>query len=262
MVEQKKRKLRLNDELSSSNSKLFRIDEGNPLLVLHQPLYLDRGSACEKSSIKKQLSIQKNASIDTVEPPLVKRSPVVFKPLELPPRRNRSVQDPLSDELYQTFHRRMRKDERSVALADKSKLYFDIDNLRGQLELLNQHDWVKHLPSMVALNDRNDYEELARKRRLVRNEIEKTLGKFENWELRCSTHASTVKNFIKGNIGLGDEDDSDGLILTRSLSSLAKERAALRIALFGLPVRIVLRNGYDLLAMPQGNPRIVPTGTT
>lgn len=256
MGEEKKRKLRLNHELNAPNSKLLHFDDGSPLLTLHQPILLTRSGKIPSDLLKQCISS------DTSQPQLANRKPVVFRELDLPSRRYRNTQDPLDDELYLTFHRRMRKDERSVALTDKSKLHFDIDNLRGQLELLNQHDWVKHLPLMVHLNDRNDYDELTKKRIMARREIKKTLEKFQDWEARCVAHAATVKKFLKGNIGLGDEDDSDGLILSRSLSSLAKERAALRIALHGMPVRIVLRNGYDLLAMPHRKPRIVPTGTS
>lgn len=257
MGEEKKRKLRLSHELNASNSKLLHFDDGNPLLILHQPILLTRGKV--KSS---NISRRRLITADSSQPQLIQRKPVTFRELDLPSRRHRNTQDPLDDELYLTFHRRMRKDERSVALSDKSKLQFDIDNLRGQLELLNQHDWVKHLPLMVHLNDRNDYDELVKKRNMARKEIQKTLEKFQDWEARCVSHAATVKNFLKGNIGLGDEDDSDGLILSRSISSLAKERAALRIALHGMPVRLVLRNGYDLLAMPHRKPRVVPTGTS
>lgn len=256
MGEEKRRKLRLNHELNSPNSKLLHFEDGNPLLTQHQPILLMRGGKLPPDLIKQCLSS------DTSQPQLIKRNPVIFRELDLPSRRHRNTQDPLDDEKYLTFHRKMRKDERSVALTDKSKLQFDIDNLRGQLELLNQHDWVKHLPLMVHLNDRNDYDELTKKRNMAKKEIQKTLEKFQDWEARSASHAATVKNFLKGNIGLGDEDDSDGLILTRSLCSLAKERAALRIALHGMPVRIVLRNGYDLLAMPHRKPRIVPTGTS
>lgn len=253
MGEQKKRKLRLNDELSSSNAKLLDFDKGHVLLALNQPIILSRDSS------SKELRC---VTSQEQELQLIKRNPVKFNLLATPIRRQRNCQDPLPDEFYLSFHRRMRKDERSVTLVDKSRLHFDIDNLRGQLALLNQHDWIKHLPSMVILNDRNDYDELVKKRRLAVREIAKTLDKFENWEARTAAHAITVKKFMRGDLGLGDEDDSDGYILRTSLATLAKERAALRMALHGTPVRLVLRNGYDLLAMPHRKPRIVPTGTS
>lgn len=255
MAEPKKRRLRLDHELNPAYSKLFDFDNGNVLLTLNQPIFLDR--------LKSQVPIQLKSLIATKEEPvLVKREPVVFRELDLPARRFRNVPDPLADDVYQVFHRRMKKDERSVALVDKSKLHFDIDNLQSQLKLLDQHDWIKHLPSMVVLNDRNDYDELVTKRGMARKDILKTLKKFQDWEARSSAHTLTVKNHLRGNIGLGDEDDLNELILTRSIPSLAKERAALRIAQHGTPVRIVLRNGYDLLAMPHRKPRIVLTGTS
>lgn len=254
MGEQKKRKLRLDHELNPAYSKLFDFDNGNALLSLNQPIFLDR-------LVSRKLK-QNNLGSVNAEPQLIKRESAVFRDLDLPARRYRNVPDPLSEDIYQVFHRRMKKDERSVALVDKNKLHFDIDNLQSQLKLLDQHDWIKHLPTMVVLKDRNDYDELVTKRGIARKEIHKTLKKFQDWEARSSAHTLTVKNYLRGNIGLGDEDDLNELILTRALPSLAKERAALRIAQHGTPVRIVLRNGYDLLAMPHRKPRIVLTGTS
>ncbi|WPK25105.1 hypothetical protein PUMCH_002408 [Australozyma saopauloensis] len=255
MAERKKRKLRLNHELASSNTRLLNFDNGNALLSLNQPIYLDRQLKPNKTKLRR-------VQVTEAQPELAQREPPKFRDLDLPHRRHRNTVDPLADEVYEPFHRRMKKDERSVTLADRSKLHFDVDNLRGQLTLLNQHDWIKHVPTMVSLNDRNDYEELSRKRVLARREILKNLEKFQDWEARTTAHTLAVKNYLKGNIGLGDEDDSNGLILDRSLDRLAKERAALRIAQHGTPVRIVLRNGFDLLAMPHRKPRIVLTGTS
>ncbi|RKP30380.1 hypothetical protein METBISCDRAFT_27458 [Metschnikowia bicuspidata] len=253
MGEEKRRRLRLHHDASTQRSALLDFDAGHALLSLNEPLLLD--DSPPHAGRTRYTTCAGNE-------PVVTRMPPMFRPPESPGRRPRSAPDPLADDVYAVFHKRMKKDERSVALADKSKLYFDIDNVRGQSKLLNQHDWVKHLLSMVVLRDRNDYAELARKRQLVWSDIQRTLGKFADWEARSAAHAATVKNYLQGNIGLGDEDDADALILTRPVASLAKERAALRIAQHGTPVRLVLRNGYDLLAMPHRKPRIVPTGTT
>ncbi|KAF8004200.1 hypothetical protein HF325_001648 [Metschnikowia pulcherrima] len=255
---QKRRKLRLSDSEAKNAALLYDFDHVNKLIhedarirldfvskVSHSCPYEHFGEACKipSQTINLDLSVRRSEE-------------------ELPRRRRRITADPLHDEVYETFHRRMKKEERSRTLTDRGRMYFEMDNLKSQLELLQQHDWNKHLPTLTKINDRSDVDELLKKRQATMHEIEKTLAKFANWEARSSALSAEMKVWenqalARKRVDDDDADDVDETVLDVPLHVLAKERRQQRIARDGMPIRILLRNGHQVRYNPYLTPTVV-----
>lgn len=244
MVEVKKRKLRLGDPRTKT-AKLFSFDAINKLLFREQRIRIDRTSKVSHSRPYHYFE-------DTQLPNISKKTPLERKEALLP-RRQRNKADPLPDEVYHGFHRRMKREEKVMTGADKNKILQDVDTLRNQLQLLRQLGWARHLPRITAVNDINDLDELAEKRKLTEIQIERLLKKFTNWEERNSALQEDIKAFHEG---LDDEpwDDSDESILVRPVEDIQKERLAKRLEKHGHTLRLDLHNGTALVAGPYDYP--------
>lgn len=268
----RKRKLRLSDS-SSPGSALFDFSAASPLIYQDEPIVVQRSAAGPRQDV-----------FPTQELPLLQTSPSRDVQL-LPPRRQRVHADPLDDSVYEAFHRRMYKEERSRTLADRARMYFDMDNLKSQLALLRQHDWRRHLPAVCVVADRSDPRELAQKRQLSAIEIQKMLRKFENWERRCAAVTARVKDFEerqalkhssagpkkgsrnghsngsgRGEMSRSPEYDngfaSDDESILFTLPALIRRRLeAQRIANYGRKVTLNLRNGSQIVSDPYSYPK-------
>lgn len=270
---EKKRALRLADPLRAKSSKLFNFGSVNPLLYLDTAIDIDvvspatsahhyhyYGQACQLPHIA------------------AKETDLKHKELLLP-RKQRTRADPLADAVYSGFHKRMTKEERSMVESDRSRVMKEIENLRDQLRLLLQNDWVRQLPRITLVEDRKDMVEMARKRTLTQMEIRKLLNKYSDWEDRNLRLFREAKKFeasangvVEATWRLGedsdlsddtdsdDSDDSDETILTLSLQAIKEERERKRIDRNGPSLRILLHNGYDILLQPDQSPRVVESG--
>lgn len=265
---QKKRALRLADNAKTKSSKLLDFDSTNPLLYKDQAIALDRISAPTSENLYQYygLACQKPAIV-------AKETDVKYNE-KLLPRRQRTQLDPLDDELYHGFHWRMTKEEKSMTGSDRTRMMLEIENLKEQLSLLQQHDWARHLPRIVLVHDRKDGDEMSRKRSLMVQELRRLLQKFANWEernarllrdaKRSESHSNggSVSNGFHSSEDEEDElsddsDDSDENILVGSLEDLREKRQLQRAARNGPAVRILLRNGYDILQVSDKSPQIV-----
>lgn len=265
---EKKRALRLADNSKTKSSKLLDFDVANPLLYKDHNIRIDRisplitdnlyhyyGAACKKPAIA------------------AKETDLKYKE-KLLPRRQRTRADPLDDELYYGFHRRMTKEEKSMTGSDRTRMMLEIESLKEQLSLLLQHDWARHLPRIVFVQDRKDVDEMTRKRSLMEHELRRLLGKFANWEARNARLLRDAKRFeqhanggpVSNGFHSSDDNDDDSSdesdeteesILAESLENLKVKRQLEREAKNGLAVRIWLRNGYDILQVCDQSPRIV-----
>ncbi|GEQ70092.1 hypothetical protein JCM33374_g3768 [Metschnikowia sp. JCM 33374] len=252
---QKRRKLRSSDSSTKNASLLYNFDNVNQLLHKDGRIRLDFNGSC---SAETKYEYFGKSSWDTPDT-LKKTLDIRHEETLLPRRRTKNIIDPLPDDVYGAFHRRMKKDEKSRTLTDRARMYFEMDNLKSSLELLQQHDWNKHLPHLTMIKDRNDIDELLWKRNATIQEIEKTLAKFSNWEARCADLSTDMKRFESShNMALLDEDDddSDESILRDSLDQLAKKRKQQRIKRYGRPMKIFLGNGHHIRYDPYLTPTV------
>lgn len=288
-AEKKKRQLRLGKE-SSSKSKLFNFESINPLLYQNTPIELvssdnSNGKISELQAYHYYGMASKNPKLATVDTDLKYNDALL-------PRRQRLKSDPLSDERYTTFHRKMKREEKSMASADRNKLGHEIGNLKAQLQLLRQHDWVRHLPRMTVVNDARDMDELQRKRQLTEREIRRLLEKYDDWVRRDTKLQSDIRVFEKymhnsgssrlltfsnrspgitiGRHRKSDKSDSeesttdsaednDESILTTNLAATKAKRQAIRQKNHGPTIRLLLRNGYEIVSGPFKHTRIEKT---
>lgn len=164
----------------------------------------------------------------------------------------------------------MKREEKIMTGTDRARILTDVDNLRTQLQLLRQHDWQRHLPRITLINDKNDINELTQKRKLTETEIERLLKKFSNWEQRNNWLQEDVRAFEGDSDSIDeeedleedeDEDDDEESILTKPIEELQAKLLEKRRERDGFPIRICLRNGFDLVAGPYQYPRIVLSDT-
>jgi len=166
-------------------------------------------------------------------------------------RVQRKVADPLPDDVFMMFHKKMKKDERVMANEDRLRILSEVDNLQTQLNLLNQYDWVRHLPSICSINDVRDYDELVEKKDLTVLEIENSLRKYDSWKRR----SDQLAHDIKANLDASDGDKE----YTLPLETIRANRKRENRQKYGPVIKLYLNNGYLLVIDPIQPPRIVKT---
>lgn len=175
---------------------------------------------------------------------------------QLLPRRNKLKLDKLDPSVYEPFHKKMKKEEKNMTNSDRMKIMAEVDNLRTQLQLINQYDWIRHLPKITHINDLKNYDELVLKRELTIREISRLLKKFDDWKRRNDRLLQDIKDFEHGI----DSDDEDERILRVPIEELQQQRMEQRIEKDGKTVVLNLRNGYGILAGPYLVPKIIEFG--
>lgn len=170
------------------------------------------------------------------------------KPIELGkehegPRRRRGP-DPLPDSVYEPFHRRMKREEMAMARSDKVRIQAEVEKLQTQRALLHQHDWLRHLVQMTLVDDQNAAE-LARKRQMTIDEIDRLLASHTDWLRRNTVFAAAVKAYEQGEAS--SDDEGDGTIEEIRQRRREKKKGYLRIR---------LGNGLELVLGPNKKPRV------
>lgn len=245
----KKRNLRLGDDKKAKASRLFNFSSVNEYLFQNKSFRIDRKAGPSASRLYEYYC-------DELPTDLHKETALKKEDILLP-RRSRNCRDPLDDELYHGFHRKMKQGEKSMSVADKSRMLFEVDNLRSQMELLKQHDWVKHLPRITAIEDKTDMEELSFKRKLTIIEITKLLEKYVRWEARNEALQMDMKLFENSAECNDDDSDCSENIVIQPLTQLQEQRVKKRLHKDGSSVRIQLHNGYDIVYGPYQHPKVV-----
>lgn len=152
-----------------------------------------------------------------------------------------------------------------MAGVDRTRMILEIDTLREQLLLLLQHDWDRQLPRITMVLDRKDADEMARKRLLTINEIQRLLAKHANWERRNNKLYRDTRRF-RGEFRRdrnetsdsdSESDTSDSEAVMTNLAALREERIQKRLKKNTGVIRIVLRNGYDIVVRPEHSPQVV-----
>ncbi|PVH18998.1 hypothetical protein CXQ85_001292 [Candidozyma haemuli] len=239
MEEKEKRRLR-SQERSKAASKLFDFDSANALLYKDEAIRIDRSGRSEG----RQPFTYYGEMSRLPERQATSKSTKVSKKEVVLPRRQRTKEDPLGDEVYEAFHRKMKRDEKSMTGSDKNRIANEIDNFRMQLMLLQQNNWARHLPKMTYINDKSDLEELSWKRQATFKELQRLVQKYENWETRNEQRLAEIKEFESRRDPDApdsepvDEDDADDAILAQP--SVQEEREQERLEELGPSSRLIL----------------------
>lgn len=248
MPDGKERKLRSKED--GTNKVLFNFDKINRLITDNEPIIIDN----DVTTTNMYRWYEDDARI----PEAAKTAKSVNLKLlhQLLPRRNKLKLDKLDTSVYEPFHKKMKKEEKNMTNSDRMKIMAEVDNLRSQLQLISQYDWIKHLPKITHINDLKNYNELVQKRELTVREITRLLKKFDDWKRRNDRLLQDIKDFEHG-INSDDEDDS---ILRVPIEQLQQRRMEQRLEKDGKTVVLNLRNGYGILLGPYVVPKIIEFG--
>lgn len=252
-----KRKLRLG-RLARNKPEVFNFDSANPLLYKEQPII----SVSESSNFSPYVYFGETCQSPSIKPI---RKDIKYKATILP-RRQRTRQDPLTDEVYHSFHKKMKREEITMSLLDKKRMLLEVQNLEGHLRPLSLTEWMRQLPKITHIVDRSDPSEMARKRDLTKMEIGKLLKKHTEWKELTDQLLKKIARFESNRFRKrdpaedseleSDGDDDDENIVLGLLEKLQAARAERRLERQGLPTRIILRNGFDLVFGPCKFPTI------
>lgn len=250
MATGKQRKLRSKED--GATQVVFNFDKINTLITHNRPIAIDNDSCTENLYRWYEDDAQMPAAATTAKT-------VNLKVLDqLLPRRNKLKLDKLDDKVYETFHKKMKKEEKNMTNSDRLKIMSEVDNLRTQLLLLNQYDWIRHLPKVTHINDIKNYDELVAKRQLTIREITRLLKKYDDWKRRNDRLQQDIKEFEHHGINSDDEDES---ILRVPLDQLQQQRVAARLEKDGPTIVLNLRNGHGILMGPYVVPRVIEYDT-
>lgn len=92
--------------------------------------------------------------------------------------------DPLGDEHYVTYHRKMEREEKSVQRLEQERNATEMDRLSTQREQLLSTTWPSALQRITLIDNPRDATELDTKRDLTLREIDLYLNKYKAWKKR------------------------------------------------------------------------------
>ncbi|SCV04124.1 LANO_0G08306g1_1 [Lachancea nothofagi CBS 11611] len=201
---------------------------------------------------------------------------LVVEPRHLEVVEGSQVQDPLSDELYAAYHRKMQKQEIRMVNHDKMQSETEAERLECILEDLDSENWFRTLLKNTVIQDPEDLEEVERKRDLTRTLITQMLSKFADMKSRAvylarsSKHNGSqgrqtrVNNYRQLVFGQGDvEPSSDEDDDSMSISEIRARRKCIKERKYGGTIVIQLRKSlsvnyrYALVAEPLRSAYIV-----
>lgn len=240
------RKLRSKDELKKNTDKaLFNFENINKLVHRDQTIKIINKKSYDSL-------YRYYGETETTIPTNINKSRNIEIRNNLSHRKSKQKVDILHDSIYEIFHKKMKKEERTMVNIDRSRILSEVDNLDLLLQALNQYDWVRHLPNITQINDIRDYDELETKKKLTIKEIQRILNKFENWKRRQDKLISDIK---KHDTHREDSDHEQEFLLP--IEYLKQKRLKERRIQAGPIIKLNLRNGYALVIEPFVNPRIV-----
>ncbi|CAK7901376.1 hypothetical protein CAAN1_06S03862 [[Candida] anglica] len=240
------RKLRSKDERKTPNAALFNFENINRLLYRDQTIPI----------ITKKVNDNLYRYTGTTTHPHTtnKTRDVVIREI-LVPRKSKGKEDILNDQVYETFHRRMKKEERKMGSSDRLRILSEVDTLQTSLSLLGQYDWVRHLPGITQIRDPHNYQELEYKRVLTMYEIRRLLRKYESWKKRDDELLADVRDFHSGREAPGPGTPREEFYVP--LDELKRERNAQRRKKYGSTITLKLNNGLALVIDPILPPKFI-----
>ncbi|ODV76695.1 uncharacterized protein CANTADRAFT_35648, partial [Suhomyces tanzawaensis NRRL Y-17324] len=234
------RKLRSKAGPTKKTANLFNF-EVNELLYKDQDIAIKQGTSYENIY----------RYFNDIELPKVHGTREIQLLENLLPRRTKHSRDALDDQVYEAFHRKMKKEEKVMTNEERLRILNEVDNLHTQMELLHRYDWIRHLPEITQIDDPKDFEELEHKKELTIHEIEKLLRKHEDWKRRVDALNSDIKEYE-----VSDEEEDE---YSASIDLLKDRRRKQRAAKYGPCIKLRLNNGYTLIIDQILPPRIIRT---
>lgn len=237
------RNLRSRDDVKKDSNKiLFNFDNVNTLIYRNQKIEIKSKTSYDNiykhfGDHETPTGIDKQSHIETCN--------------DLTHRKSKQKVDVLADSIFDLFHRKMKKEEKSMANLDRNRILSEVDNLNTLLQNLNQYDWIRHLPDITHINDSRNFEELEIKKDLTIKEIQRILDKFDNWKKRQEKLATDIREY--DDLSNAVEEDEFELPIEYLRQKRLKERRLQN----GPVIRLNLRNGYALVIDPLESPKIV-----
>ncbi|CAK9439870.1 uncharacterized protein LODBEIA_P39700 [Lodderomyces beijingensis] len=207
------RRLRSNDTLAKDphpNNNLFNFDKVNQYLYNAKPIQISADASPNwplYHFYTDDASLSPKPSIDPAKFKIIKLDASCQPPSSsLPPLFRTKKNDPLPASKFEIFHRKMRKDEKQMLNDEKIRHLSELDTLQHNLALLHQYDWIRHLPQITHIQDKNDLQEMELKRDLTVAEIERIMARSAEWRKKKDAFVLEMKNF-----DVVDDDDNDDL---------------------------------------------------
>lgn len=177
-------------------------------------------------------------------------------------RRAKPCRDPLPDSLYTCFHRRMRKEERSMVDAERVRVLLEIDSLKALLALLDSYTWEAHLPKICRIRDLTDLREYEQKKDLTIDHIKRLLHKNDDWRKRWHNLQASIKAYgnERAEECLKREPSTDYVKENEyviPIKELAERRRKQRNTQHGVRFRLNLNNGFLIVIDPYSPPQMV-----
>ncbi len=166
-----KRRFRSQDKLKST---FFNFDMENeqkkvptniPFHVMNNRKFITTGSGTEVPPI--------------VLPVNLKKTNILLKVEDC---EETNTNDPLSESTFQTYHRKMERDENRMKEIEKGTIYSDVEKLEDYRYKLSLPDWPRSLSSVTSINNPRDKHELEWKKKRTIEEIDSFLTKLNRLE--------------------------------------------------------------------------------
>ncbi|CDO94042.1 unnamed protein product [Kluyveromyces dobzhanskii CBS 2104] len=104
--------------------------------------------------------------------------------------------DPLIDEAYDNYHKKMVKQETRMMNDESNHSELEADRLQGILDHLEVTSWRFYLPKITVVNNPLDEEELQKKRELTQQTIRYMLKRYNDMKLRINVHSRKQRHHM------------------------------------------------------------------
>lgn len=236
------RRLRSTDDHGRNKKNLFNFDSINPLLYKDEKISIVKGLPKGKPY---HYFLQGNEDFKP------KKNSTSLKTKEDDIRIPRRVKDELPDSVFEGFHRKMTKEEKSMSNVDKMKILLEVDNFRTCLETLKHNDWNRHIAEITHIENPHDISELEEKRTLTIKELKFQLQRYEKWKRGYDSMSADIK---RGYSDLDEDSESD---FTRPIEEVRSKRLTQARKKFGPAIKLNLGNGYAIVVDVHLPPRVV-----
>lgn len=194
-------------------------------------------------------------------------------------------EDPLSDNLYKNYHKKMLKQESRMVERDINEGENEADKLLHLCDKLNMIDWTSSLPKITVINDINDENEMNMKREATISYIQSMLDKYKEMKLRSSLISKNYRRSnkidlirewpkiykkIEKNLIIDYDSSSDEEEDSMNIEQIRKHRLQTREIKYGGTIKIGLASGdndklhtktkyrrYAIIAEPLRNPYVI-----
>ncbi|SCU81822.1 LADA_0C01266g1_1 [Lachancea dasiensis] len=183
------RKLRSKSPAASNNEELFNFDNPHGGLFSEKKLtVLTRHGASYTGSDRQVANKSEDDEIFAKKRELYQMPRLLIEPHHM--ESLEAKMDPLSDEIYAAYHRKMYKQEVRMVNQDKIQAETEAERLGGVLEdLQSEANWVKRLLKTTIVQNPDDEMELQKKRSLTQSSIMAMLQRFGDMKNLASSFA-------------------------------------------------------------------------